>query len=154
MVPAPAAVPVERLVGMGLVGPRRLRPASGVCARVSSRPVPPTLRLVEGPVLSFVEGRFATTFFAACLSLPARAGFVAFFRAAFPFGVFAPAVRRLRPLLAFAAPALSFVEGPARFADRVFFVALVLPLFFAIGLFSLPVLRDLSRWPGWLTNRP
>jgi hypothetical protein len=35
---------VERRVGIGLVGPLRVRPVSGVWARVSSRPVPPTRR--------------------------------------------------------------------------------------------------------------
>jgi hypothetical protein len=50
VLPAPAAVPVERLVGNGLVGPLTLRPVSGVCERSRSRPVPPALSLVEGPL--------------------------------------------------------------------------------------------------------
>src|SRR6267378_2446505 len=44
--PAPAAVPVDRLVGIGLVRPWTLRPVAGVCDRVDSRPVPPTRRVV------------------------------------------------------------------------------------------------------------
>lgn len=34
-------MPVERLVGNGLVGPSTVRPVSGVCARSRSRPLPP-----------------------------------------------------------------------------------------------------------------
>jgi hypothetical protein len=40
--PAPAPVPVDRFVGMGFVGPFTLRPVSGVCESVSSRPLPPS----------------------------------------------------------------------------------------------------------------
>jgi hypothetical protein len=38
MPPPPAAVPVERLVAIGFVRPFTLRPVSGVCESVSSRP--------------------------------------------------------------------------------------------------------------------
>jgi len=41
LAPAPAGVPVERLVGRGLVRPLTVRPAFGVCASSRSRPVPP-----------------------------------------------------------------------------------------------------------------
>ena len=44
--PAPAGVPVERRVGIGLVRPRTLRPVSGVWSKVLSRPVPPTFARV------------------------------------------------------------------------------------------------------------
>ncbi len=40
--PAPAAVPVERLVFIGLVRPVMVRPVAGVWESVDSRPVPPT----------------------------------------------------------------------------------------------------------------
>ena len=45
LVPAPAGVPVDRRVAMGLVRPFTVRPVSGVWARVDSRPLPPRARL-------------------------------------------------------------------------------------------------------------
>src|SRR5205823_8814324 len=93
--PAPAAVPVDRRVGIGFVIPRTERPVSGVWASVSSRPVPPRERA------AFVLPR-------AALRFPGLGGLVACFRRAFPCGVFAPAV--LRPVLRFA---LDVFRAPA-----------------------------------------
>jgi hypothetical protein len=147
-------VPVERFVGIGLVGPRLVRPASGVWARVSSRPVPPrfdALLAFRAGAAFFAAPRFAavrfgavrfaaaflragaTPFFAAFFSLPGRGGLVARFRAALPFGVRAPAVRREPPLLAAAAR----FPAPARLREGVLLGRLVVPLFFAIAVFSL-----------------
>jgi hypothetical protein len=82
-------VPVERLVGIGLVRPRTERPASGVCASVDSRPVPPT----RFPVFFLVFLLPAFAF------LTSRAGRAAGLRRALPFELFAAAVFRpvLRP---------------------------------------------------------
>ena len=63
--PAPAGVPVERLVGKGLVGPLTLRPASGVWARSRSRPRPP-----GRPVAAFVPDRLAADVLRAAGRLP------------------------------------------------------------------------------------
>jgi hypothetical protein len=94
VLPAPAAVPVDRFVGIGLVGPLTERPVSGVCARSRSRPVPPALglvepvlSLVEGPVLSLIEGARPIGFFGFCARRVAG-------RAAAGFFARAPAVRR------------------------------------------------------------
>ena len=50
-VPAPAGVPVDRRVRIGFVRPFTVRPVSGVCDRVSSRPLPPARRGLAGRVL-------------------------------------------------------------------------------------------------------
>ena len=84
--PAPAGVPVERRVRIGLVRPFTVRPVSGVWERLSSRPVPPNLTepgffRAEGPVLSEpcfprAEGRRAVVFrpvLAAPLEVDSRA---------------------------------------------------------------------------------
>jgi hypothetical protein len=55
--PAPAAVPVDRFGGSGLVGPLTERPVSGVWARSRSRPVPPARRL--GDAFGFCASRTA-----------------------------------------------------------------------------------------------
>jgi len=49
---------VDRFVGIGLVRPLTVRPASGVCASSLSRPVPPALGLTV-----FDRGRLAVFFF-------------------------------------------------------------------------------------------
>src|SRR5215218_8417612 len=71
--PAPAAVSVERLVGIGLVGPPTVRPASGVWDKVRSSPSPPRRgeRLVAdvdrterfGAAFLGLEGLFAVAVF-------------------------------------------------------------------------------------------
>jgi len=137
MVPAPAAVPVERLVGNGLVRPRVVRPVSGVWARVSSRPVPPALSLVVGPrfddaVLEVaLAGVFrlagGAAFLALRFSFPAR-GLTDCLRLALAFGRLAPAVLRPAPLRAFAAR----LPEPARLAEP-FLSPFFVPLFFAIA---------------------
>ncbi len=48
-------MPVERLVGIGLVRPVTLRPVAGVCASVDSRPVPPR-RFFREPVFAAARG--------------------------------------------------------------------------------------------------
>jgi len=113
VLPAPAAVPVDRFVGIGLVGPCTLRPVCGVCASSSSRPVPPALRFVDERA-RFGDGRdrraFACGFFAAAV-----------FRA-----VRRPAFRaRLRP-----APLRADARAaePARLFDRVRFRRLLDPV--------------------------
>jgi hypothetical protein len=94
--PAPEAVPVDRFVGSGLVGPRRVRPASGVWASSRSLPVPDLSRVERSPTLPTpLLVRFVADF--GCLpfvALARRGGFAAFVRAAFPFGVFAAAPGR------------------------------------------------------------
>jgi hypothetical protein len=115
--PAPDGVPVERLVGMGLVGPRRRRPVSGVWASVDSRPVPPPRAALPAP-------RALAAFFL----LPGRGGFVACFLAALPLGVLAPAVF-LRP------PPLRDIArrpAPERFVEGVRFWPPALRLFMAL----------------------
>src|SRR5437764_6519024 len=132
VLPAPAAVPVDRLVGIGFVIPRTERPVSGVWESVSSRPEPPALSLVEAP-------RERAPFAARppALRLPGLGGFVAFFLRAFPCGVRAPAV--LRPVFRLAlavlrapAPLRAAARAPApalRF-EGVFFCPFALPAAF------------------------
>ena len=74
MLPAPAAVPVERFVGIGFVRPFTDRPASGVCASVSSRPDPPR-RTGFRAFVAFAFALFTPAFAAFFL-----AGFVTAFR--------------------------------------------------------------------------
>src|SRR6187399_646972 len=83
MSPAPAAVPVDRLVGMGLVLPRTDRPVSGVCARVASRPFPPVLFRFAGFSLAFALGRVLVLGLALALDFSDLAAFFAVER---PFG--------------------------------------------------------------------
>ena len=139
---------MERRVGIGLVGPRRVRPDSGVWASVSSRPLPPTrLAALCLAVARLTDGRLAVLFRLAAgaafreeaplarrFTLPARAGFAAFFFAALPFAVRVPAAFRLAPFLAAAAR----FPAPLRVPEGVF-CPLVLPLFLAIGV-------SLFRW--------
>lgn len=136
--PAPAGVPVERRVRIGLVRPFTVRPVLGVWARVSSRPLPPALRrlaafaglravfraagrdvLREADVFrAFAAFRRAEglapsepVFRRAEGRLPGRGGLVAFLRFAFPFGVLAPAVLRLPA--ADRPPVRAFARAPA-----------------------------------------
>jgi len=120
VLPAPAAVPVDRFVGIGFVGPWTVRPVRGVCASSSSRPVPPS-RLAGGFVfvLVFVRGLAAAR--------RAARGF-ACFRRILAFDVFAPAVLRpvfRRTLLARFRPAPLRAEArapePARLLGGVRF---------------------------------
>jgi hypothetical protein len=155
LLPAPAAVPVDRFVGIGFVIPRTDRPVSAVCASVSSRPVPPALSFVEGP-----RGRAALVFArrTPVLRLAARAGFVAF-RRALPCGVLAPAVFRpvFRPALeVFRAPAplraAARAPAPALRSAGVFLRPFALPAAF------LAIRRVLSDYgsvrSAALTERP
>jgi hypothetical protein len=135
------------LVGIGLVGPRRVRPVSGVWASVSSRPVPPriTTFLAAGALVAaarFTPGRrlagelfrlAALTFragaafaFAVRFSLRAVGRFAGLLRFALPFGVLAPAVFRLAATARF--PALG------RLVEDVRLCPFVLPLFLAIAV--------------------
>ena len=57
MSPAPAGVPVDRFVGIGFVRPLTLRPASGVCASVFSRPRPPPGLCAVGVFALGFDGR-------------------------------------------------------------------------------------------------
>ena len=111
VLPAPAAVPVDRRVGMGFVRPLTVRPVAGVWASRLSRPVPPRRETVDWPALARdlpvvlrdlaadlrgVLARFrdpAALFFRAAEALRARLA----------LGVLAPAVRRL--VFRLAAPA-------------------------------------------------
>jgi hypothetical protein len=76
LVPAPAGVPVDRRVRIGLVGPVFVRPAAGVWLRVLSWPLPP--RLATGAALFFA---FAVVFLDGAVFLDAAA-FLAGLRAA------------------------------------------------------------------------
>jgi hypothetical protein len=133
IVPAPAPVPVDRFVGIGFVGPRRVLPVLGVCARVASRPVPP--RFAAGfdalrPARTGVRiERFADEPF----SFPGRRGCFACLRLALALGVFARAVLRFPPRLAALRP-----RAPVRVADAVRFrpLAVLLLPFFAITVSS------------------
>jgi hypothetical protein len=148
VVPAPAGVPVDRFVGSGFVGPRRERPAAGVWDRVSSRPLPPA----RGAVL---RGRFAdeprVMLFlafaprAALFAFPARAGFLAERRLAFPFGVFARAVFRFPPRLLRVARS----PAPARFFEGVSFWPLLFRFVFAM---SAGFLRPVARHAAGLSE--
>jgi hypothetical protein len=145
-------VPVERIVGIGLVRPRTERPVSGVWSSSLSRPVPPSRALVRfterrwaaflapplTPVVFLAPPRFAVADLpdvfavfpvfgaAAFLTLPRRGGLLAFLRFALPCGVLAPAVFRFPPAV------LLFARAPApdwRF-DGVVFCPLLFTLFF------------------------
>ncbi len=132
LVPAPAGVPVERLVGNGLVRPWTLRPVSGVCARVRSRPLPPRAaaffaagRLLAGEVFLAAEPE-AFEVFAGRLRPPALARAVDVDREAEERGL--AAGRRLAVFRAFGAVrragaffrAAVFVRRPDAFAFTVF----------------------------------
>jgi len=100
------------LVGIGFVRPRTVRPASGVCARSCSRPVPPALRDADaaGRFELFFTGRFGfRARFAAAVRLAGCGGFFADFRGAFFRAFTGPAaprrLPRLRALARAAAPA-------------------------------------------------
>jgi hypothetical protein len=91
VLPAPAGVPVDRRVGIGLVRPFTVRPARGVWARVRSRPVFARLfapRFDEAGLVAFLA---FDDVLGACV------------RAALRLEVRAPAVRRpvFRPARAF-----------------------------------------------------
>ena len=88
--PAPAAVPVERFVGIGLVRPLTDRPVSGVCARVA------LAAGASAPCVSSAPGGCSS--FSGCVEPPAGLG-PSRRRCASSClaGVFAPAV--LRPVL-------------------------------------------------------
>jgi hypothetical protein len=103
------------LVGIGLVRPLTVRPVWGVWASVLSRPEPPFLAVFLAPVLAVA------------------------LRAAFPLGVFAPAVRR--PVLRFALAArlapvplrlAALTPAPARRLEGVRFRSVFFAFFFAI----------------------
>ncbi len=96
VLPAPAGVPVDRFVGIGLVGPRTERPVSGVCARSFSMPVPPRRREPRAdPARALARAPAARNCFIDRFADDGRfAEDAAFFF--FPRGVFAPAV--LRPV--------------------------------------------------------
>src|SRR3954454_18180503 len=124
LLPAPAGDPVDRFVGIGLVGPRTERPVSGVCARSFSIPVPPRRR---APRAVLARAPAARNCFIDRLADDARfADDAAFFF--FPRGVFAPAV--LRPVFRRAADARPLpaplradarAPAPARLFDGVRF---------------------------------
>jgi len=65
-------VPVDRFVGIGFVRPRTVLPAAGVCASVSSRPVPPAF------VRAFARPRFGGVGFADPLRLDFLVDFAVF----------------------------------------------------------------------------
>jgi hypothetical protein len=88
--PAPAAVPVDRLVGIGFVRPRTDRPVSGVWARVDSRPFPPAFARFAGfgAAFAFRAGAFrdlAFGFFEAFLGIERRFGAADLFLVFFVF---------------------------------------------------------------------
>jgi hypothetical protein len=130
--PAPAAVPVERLVGIGFVGPLTERPVSGVWASSRSRPVPPRRgALFCAPARVDPVARSRPFARAPASRRSASDRFFLFL----PFGVFAPAVflpvfreaadTRLAP-----APlrAAARAPAPARLFDGVRFCPFVEPL--------------------------
>ena len=57
--PAPDAVPVDRRVAIGLVGPVMVRPVAGVWSSVDSRPVPPARFFDAAFVVTFLAGFLA-----------------------------------------------------------------------------------------------
>ena len=141
---------------MGFVRPRTVRPASGVCARSCSRPVPPALRDAEaaGRFELFFTGRFglrarlgellARPFallapfarpaplarFAAAVRLPGRAGFFVDFRGAFFRAFTGPAAPRRLPRLR----ALARAAAPAFRPDDVRFCPVRFGCFLAMWL--------------------
>jgi hypothetical protein len=135
--PAPLPVPVERLVGIGLVRPLTVRPLSGVCASSLSRPVPPAVSFAERPARAFRTG-FLTAFFT--VRRAGAAVFFAVFFAALRVGVFAFAV--FRPVLrcGFANFLAEFFLADDRTGDPDFrfatvrFRPLLVPVFLAICL--------------------
>ena len=117
--PAPEAVPVERLVGIGLVKPVMVRPVAGVWESVDSRPVPPTR--------FFFAAAFFGLFFGAAF-LAFGAGFFAALRGAAFLGRLALARRAVRrfgadALFAFALTVFFFWA----FALRAGFLAILIP---------------------------
>jgi|SRR5688572_22418118 len=147
VLPAPAAVPVERLVGIGLVSPRTVRPVAGVWASSLSRPVPPrrlgapAFALLFVPELRrgravFLEAPFRLTLRA--LRLAGRVGFFACFRRVFPRAVLAGAAFRLEPALR------AFARAPAR-ALRLEVVRFR-PLLFAAFFFAINASGGVGRF--------
>lgn len=144
--PAPAGVPVERMVRIGFVGPLTERPLSGVWARSRSRPVPPSrgrrllaalFRLFADPLADFaaVFLDFAEAFLDfAAVFLDVGAAFLvldAARRAVLRLAAFAV----LRPVLRLAA-ALRLV--PAFFRVGVRFRPDFFAVFFAMCRLSRP----------------
>lgn len=101
MLPAPLGVPVDRLVGIGLVGPRTERPVSGVWASSRSMPVPPGRRVVRALVRleDFVVERAGELFF--------------FPRGGLALAVFRPVLRRAVDARRAAAPLRAAARDPA-----------------------------------------
>ena len=130
-------MPVDRLVGIGLVRPFTDRPVSGVCASVSSRPVPPRrgARAADRPLpRDFGAAKRPVRLGALRVMRFARADREAVLARALRFGALARAVLRGAVRLAVRAlrrvPPLRAVAralDPARLFDRVRFRPLLEP---------------------------
>jgi hypothetical protein len=165
--PAPAGVPVDRRVRIGLVGPVVVRPAAGVWLKVRSWPLPPRLT----PRVVFAFGCAADFFDPAFLFDAFRTGFRAVldedFRAAFRLVAFRAGdfrepvfLARDGAFLAFRALARPFLDAfraPARplavdfaFAAPRFFAGVLLLAFVRVVFAMCASERsrvEFDRWP-------